>query len=176
MKLRTALAATAAAFLAAPLSAQSLDDFTGFYAGAQLGYGDVGTNAPGVSGDDWIGGIILGYDYDFGDWVIGGGIDYDWADINIAAGVDVESVWRIKARGGYNWDNSLIYATAGYADAGTNALGSSDGWLAGIGYEYRVRSDLSLGAELLYHEFDDFNGSGIDVDATTVQFRASYRF
>lgn len=176
MKYTAALAATTAVFLASPLAAQSLDDFTGFYAGSQLGYGDIDSDADGVDGSDWTGGIILGYDYDFGNWVVGGGLDYDWADINVAPDVNVENIWRVKARGGYNWNNNLFYATAGYAQADTDSLGSSDGWLAGIGYEYKVRSDLSLGAELLYHEFDDYNDTGVDVDATTLQFRAAYRF
>lgn len=172
---KTPLLAAFTTLLAVPATAQSLDDFTGFYAGAQLGYASVDTDI-GLDGSDWIGGIIFGYDYDFGDWVIGAGFDYDWADVDIGGAATLEDVWRVKVRGGYNFDNSLIYATIGYADAGTDTLGSSDGWLGGIGYEYRIRSDLSIGAELLYHEFDNFNNTGVDVDATTLQFRASYRF
>lgn len=51
-------------------------DWTGFYGGAQLGWGNVDTNIPGVSGDDMIGGLTFGYDYDLGDWVVGGGLLY----------------------------------------------------------------------------------------------------
>lgn len=171
----TALAASLAALFAVPATAQSLDDFTGFYAGAQLGYAGVDTDV-GLDGSDWMGGIILGYDYDFGDWVAGVSFDYDWTDVDVGGAATLKSVWRLKARGGYNWDNNLVYVAAGYTDSNTEGLGSDDGWVAGIGYEYRIQSDLSLGAELLYHQFDNYNGSGVDVDATTLQFRAAYRF
>lgn len=39
-----------------------------------------------------------------------------------------------------------------------------------------LTDSFALGGEILYHEFDNFNGSGIDVDATTVQMRGTFRF
>jgi outer membrane immunogenic protein len=39
-----------------------------------------------------------------------------------------------------------------------------------------VTDTISLGGEVLYHEFDNFKDSGVDVDATTFQIRANYRF
>lgn len=48
----------------------------GFYAGGEPGYANVESDLPGVDGEDVIGGLLLGYDYDLGnDWVIGGGLD-----------------------------------------------------------------------------------------------------
>lgn len=70
----------------------SSPDWTGFYAGGQLGYANVDTNVAGVNGDDFIGGLVLGYDYDFGQWVIGAGADYDFGDITLAPGASVDSV------------------------------------------------------------------------------------
>jgi outer membrane immunogenic protein len=35
---------------------------------------------------------------------------------------------------------------------------------------------LSVGAEALAHQFDDFDGSGVDLDATTVKARINLRF
>ena len=60
--------------------------------------------------------------------------------------------------------------------ADTDNLGDEDGWFAGGGYEYLVTDNVSVGGEVLYHEFDDFDNSGTDVDATTVQARATFRF
>ena len=39
-----------------------------------------------------------------------------------------------------------------------------------------VSDQFSVGAEALYHEFDSFNNSGTDIDTTTIQVRAIYRF
>ncbi|WP_171234996.1 outer membrane protein [Ruegeria sp. HKCCA6837] len=175
---KLALVTTAATVVAGSAMAQSSGNWTGFYGGLQLGYVDVDTSVSGVDGDGVIGGIILGYDYDLGDWVVGGGFDYDWMDVDLSnVPVTVEDVWRLKARAGYKVNpQGLLYGIAGYAEAGTDNLGSDDGWFIGAGYEQIVAPNVSIGGELLYHEFSNFNGSGVDVDATTLQIRASYRF
>lgn len=151
-------------------------DWTGPYIGAQLGYGNVDTNIPGVDGDDFIGGIVAGYDYDFGQWVLGGGLDYDFADINLGGATKLENVWRAKLRAGYKVGNGLAYATGGYANADTSTLGSDDGYFIGAGYEHLVGQNFSVGGEVLYHAFDSFNSTPIDVEATTVQLRGTFRF
>ncbi|KPN63448.1 Opacity protein [Aliiroseovarius crassostreae] len=150
-------------------------DWTGGYIGAEIGYGDIGTNAPGANGDGLIGGIIAGYDYDFGTWVAGLGIDYDVTDIDIGDEANLEHVLRLKARGGPKLGRGLAYLTGGYAHTSLEDRDDS-GYFIGLGYEHRMTDNFSVGAELLYHEFSDFDGSGVDVDATTIQLRASYRF
>ena len=160
---------------AAPITATS-PDWTGFYGGVQLGYANVDSNAAGVNGDDFIGGLTAGYDYDLGNWVVGAGIDYDFADINLGGVADLESVWRAKLRGGYKIGNGLAYATGGYAQADTDTLGSEDGYFVGAGYEHLLTSNLSIGGEVLYHEFENFGPTAVDVDATTYQVRATFRF
>ncbi|UWQ13586.1 porin family protein [Aliiroseovarius sp. M344] len=161
------------AYSAAPAATP---DWTGAYVGAQIGYADVGTSAAGIEGNGVIGGLTAGYDFDMGNWVAGVGIDYDWAGVDLAGAATLENVLRVKARGGYKMGDGLLYATAGYANAYTDTLGDSDGYFVGAGYEQRVTSSFNLGAEVLYHEFADFNGSGIDVDATTIQLRGTFRF
>jgi len=161
---------------AAPLPTFSSPDWTGFYGGAQLGYGDVDTNVSG-SDDGVIGGIVAGYDYDLGNIVLGAGIDYDFADISVANGAaNVENVFRAKVRGGYKVGNGLIYGTGGYAQADTDTLGSDDGYFIGAGYEHLVTQNFSVGGELLYHEFDNYGSTAVDVEATTLQVRGTYRF
>ncbi len=160
---------------AAPL-APAGPDWTGFYAGGQFGYASVDTSLPGIDGDDAIGGLTLGYDYDFGQYVLGAGIDYDWADINIGGVADLENVLRLKLRGGYKFGNGLAYLVGGYAEADTDTLGSDDGYFIGAGYEHLVTENFSVGGEVLYHEFDNFGPTTVDVDATTVQIRGTFRF
>ena len=129
-----------------------------------------------LDGNGAIGGLTLGYDYDFGQWVVGGALDYDVADIDLDDAANLESVARLKARVGYDLGRSLIYGTGGWAQADTDNLDSSDGYFLGAGYEYLVTERISLGGEVLYHEFEDFDDSGIDVEATTAQVRATFRF
>ncbi len=163
-------------------------NWTGFYAGGQMGYINVELSAGGVSGDDngFIGGLVAGFDYDLGDLVIGAGFDYDWSDIGDSAGVvsvDLDNIWRAKLRGGYKIGNGLLYATAGYAEVevsasagGLSVSADDDGYFVGAGYDHLVSQNMSLGGEVLYHEFDNFLSSGVDAEVVTAQVRATYRF
>lgn len=151
-------------------------DWSGAYAGAQLGFADVDTSLPGASGDGFIAGVVGGYDWDLGTWVVGVGADYDVTDIGLGAAADLEEVWRIKFRGGLKIGEGLAYGTAGYANADTDTLGDDDGYFIGAGYERRLAPNFSLGGEVIYHEFNNFNSSPTDVDATTVQLRGTFRF
>lgn len=159
---------------AAPFSSA---DWTGGYVGAQLGYGDVDTdNGGGATGDGAIGGLHAGYDFDLGDWVVGGEVDIDSTDINLSAGGgDIDSVARLKLRAGYDLGRTLVYGTVGAAFAEAD-LGSDTGYALGAGVERRITDAVSLGGEVLYHEFDNYNGSGIDVQATTATARVKFRF
>lgn len=149
-------------------------DWTGFYVGGQFGavFGDAD-----ISGDDEsvIGGVTLGYDYDFGRWVLGGALDYDFTDFDIAPGSSVEEIFRLKVRGGPKIGRGLLYGAGGYANADSDNSGDEDGWFLGGGYEYMVNDRFSVGGEVLYHEFDGFAGTN-DVEATSVQVRATFRF
>ncbi|MDD9707893.1 MAG: outer membrane beta-barrel protein [Paracoccaceae bacterium] len=162
----------------APVAMTMGRDWTGGYAGLQLGYADVeASDATGAStsGDDVIGGFTAGYDWDFGNFVLGAGLDADIADLSVGAAT-LERVYRLKVRGGYDLGNGLLYATAGGAGADVDGLGYDTGYFVGAGYEHMVTDTISLGGEVLYHEFDDFKGTGTDIEATTFQIRANYRF
>lgn len=165
----------------APAPAFTGRDWTGGYAGAQLGYGDLNTSgAADLDGDGLIGGLHAGYDFDLGDWVLGGAIDYDASDIELSNNAgDLNEVLRVKFRGGYDLGDTLIYGTTGLAWADADVGGSSfddQGYFVGFGAERFVTDNVTIGGELLYHEFDDFDDTDVDIEATTIQARVSWRF
>ena len=155
-------------------------DWTGFYAGASLGYGDVTGST--TLGDDVNGltyGAHAGYMYDLGSLVLGAEAEIMGSEIaDDTIGLDVDSVLRAKVRAGYDAGAFLPYATAGYAQLTTSGAidDSGDGYFYGAGVDYRLGSSVLIGAEVLQHEFDDYAGSGIDVSATTFGARVSYQF
>lgn len=164
-------------------------NWTGFYAGGELGYANVKGKVSGFGSDDeggLIGGLVAGYDYDLGDWVVGAGLDYDWTDVSFSDpgySLKADSIWRVKVRGGYKIGNGLLYATAGYAQmkiketlGGASYSGSDDGYFVGAGYDHMVTDNMAIGGELLYHDFDNFKSSGVDFEAVTAQVRATFRF
>jgi outer membrane immunogenic protein len=164
---------------AAPVYAPSAD-WSGGYVGAQLGYGDVSASSGAGDNDGVIGGLHAGYLYDFGQFVAGAELDFDLMDIDLGATGDVENVARLKLIAGVDMGQTLFYATGGVARAKVgNVGGGSDtdnGYVLGLGVAYAVSDQMTVGAEILGHRFDDFAGTGIDVDATAVTARVSYRF
>ena len=149
-------------------------DWTGFYGGLNLGYADVDTNAD-LDGDNESYGLHIGYDYDFGQYVLGAELEYDNVDVDLDDAANVDSVTRLKLRGGYDLGRTLVYATAGIAEARTS-IGDETGEFIGLGVAYQVTDRFTVGGEVLEHRFDDINDSGIDADATTFNLRGSFRF
>lgn len=149
----------------------------GLYGGVQLGYGEFETHGDNDHDDEGaLGGVFLGYQASTaGGWVYGVEGDINATDIELG-GEDFQSLSHLKARLGYDLGNSLIYATAGAAYADVDGLGDDFGLVGGIGYDYRLTDAVSLGAEALYHNFDDFDDSGSDLDGTTLAAKITYHF
>ncbi|RMA43634.1 outer membrane protein [Rhodophyticola porphyridii] len=154
-------------------------DWTGPSVGLQFGQIDVETSGvAALSGDDMLIGIRAYYDYDFGDFIVGGGLQYDTTDVDLGGVTNVDSVLRVGARAGIDLNRNWIYATAGWARVETSAaaVGDSDGYFAGLGYEIFLSQNVTLGAEVLYHEFDDFDLGGLEAEATTAALSLNFRF
>ncbi len=154
-------------------------DWTGPSVGIQLGYGDVETSgAATLQGEDALLGLRAYYDYDFGDFVVGGGIQYDTADIDLGGVTTLESVTRVGVRAGIDLDQNWLYGTGGFARAETSApaVGDSDGYFLGLGYEVFVAPTATVGAEVLYHQFEDFDLGGLEAEATTAAVSLNFRF
>lgn len=165
--------------VAAPVAAVAPNgDWNGGYVGGQLGYVD--SSAGPVEGDGVLYGVRGGYDWDLGQWVVGVGLDWDKTDIDLGnAGDNLDSIGRLKARGGYDLGRTLIYATGGWAHAEADLGGvsrSDSGWFAGIGLDYALNDRWTIGGEVLHNQFDDFDNSGTDLDATTAAVTVGFRF
>ncbi len=155
-------------------------DWTGFYAGGQLGYANVSTPAFGADADGLTYGVHAGYLYDFGTLVVGGEVEYDRADdiSEPASGIALDSVTRLKLRAGYDAGAWQPYAVIGAARAETSGalVTDDDGAFAGLGLDYALSDRMRVGAEVLQHQFKDYGGSGTDIDATTLNARVSFQF
>jgi outer membrane immunogenic protein len=164
-------------------------DWTGAYIGGQVGYGFGSAN---IDVDDdlrleedldgWIGGFHAGYNYDFGTWVLGAEVDYDWADITLDDDdIDLtnDEIARAKLIAGYDLGQTLVYGTGGYAWASVDAEDDEfedSTWFIGAGAKYRISDAWSVGGEYLYHNFNEFDDSEVDVDLSTITARASFHF
>lgn len=149
-------------------------DWTGAYGG--LSFGNLSAEADGgLDDDESVYGIYGGYDYDFGKFVVGGELDYQTGEDIALGGVEVDDIFRAKLRGGYDLGRTLVYGTVGAAQLGTN-IGDDTGIVGGVGVEYMVTDQFSVGGEFLAHRFDDFDDTGLDIDANTVSLRGSFRF
>jgi len=172
--------AAPAPVMAAPAPVMTGNDWTGFYAGAQLGYGtlDPSVATTPAEPDGAIYGVHAGYNYDLGSIVLGAEVDYDATDISFdTPASDVESVARLKARVGYDAGAFMPYFTAGYAQVTTDSdlADETDGGFAGLGLSYMFSDQIILGGEVLQHQFEDVADTA-DVDATTLTLRASFKF
>lgn len=196
--MKTFLAVTALGFAAAsPILAGNLDEPTpapalepvaaasalsgnwdGFYGGAQLGFGWLESEAGAVDTDaeDVLGGVHAGWQGSNGQFVYGAEADYNFGELDFGNGTELNGLSHIKARAGYDLGRTLVYATGGAAYADIDNVGQDWGWTAGAGVDYLLTDTVSVGAEALYHRFDDFDNSGADVDGTTLSAKISYRF
>jgi outer membrane immunogenic protein len=155
-------------------------DWSGPYVGAQLGYGDIDSNGGGLDGNGWLGGVHAGYRWDLGNFVAGAELTYDTAEIDLGAGADtLDDVTTLKLTAGREIGRGLLYGTLGAAYANATVGGaelSDNGYLFGLGVDYAISERVTIGGEVLEHKFDDFDGSGVDLDATTVKAKVALRF
>lgn len=155
-------------------------NWTGAYVGLAIGYGTFDSSDSNPVGeaindaDGVFGGGFIGYQYDFGQYVLGAEVDFNAADFD-----GIDQLHRLKVRAGYDAGRFLPYITAGAAYAEGDASGSSFddiGYLVGVGIDYQVTDRVTVGGEFIYQDFNNFDGKGVNVDATTIQARVSYRF
>ncbi|NIX78076.1 outer membrane protein [Microvirga terricola] len=160
--------------------------WTGFYVGANAGYGwSTGTSryydpAFGYVGSSKKGGFVgggqLGYNYQFGMFVLGAETDIQYASVGNKGASYGRAYYpgnsdgyfgTIRARLGVAFDRALIYGTGGFAygDVGGNNSydqllgyrrdgGTNGGWTLGAGAEYAVSDNITAKVEGLYVNLD----------------------
>jgi hypothetical protein len=87
---------------------------------------------------------------------------------------------HVKLRAGYDLGEGMIYGVAGWAETSLGSTISSlrvseQGTVIGLGYEHRIGTRMSVGAEYLRTSVNDLAGS-FDLDFESVQARVSFRF
>jgi outer membrane immunogenic protein len=160
-------------------------NWSGFYIGLNAGYafGDSTWSANGVSSGSFatdgpqFGGTV-GFNYQFGQIVLGLEGDYDWQNIRGSSntppcvfpgigGCNTASNWigTFRGRVGYAFDRVMLYGTAGgavtdiQASSGLLPWASSTelGWTVGAGVEAAITDNLTAKVEYLFADFE--NGS-----------------
>ncbi|MTJ05523.1 MAG: porin family protein [Sediminimonas qiaohouensis] len=154
--------------------------WTGAYAGGQVGFGNFEQDI--FEGSGLLGGVHVGYMHQFdGGFVLGGEVDYDFTDVELSSQdgpYTVDSIARLKLRGGFASGETLFYGTGGVAKAEVDKFLNSyspHGQFIGAGVSRLVGESGIVSGEVLYHDFDDFDGSG-ELTGTTATVRYSFRF
>jgi outer membrane immunogenic protein len=203
---RTLLSAGLAAFVFAATPALAADlprgdgpyvaapyggyNWTGFYAGLNLGYQWGSVTNTGLSPSGIAGGIQAGYNWQSGSLVFGGETDLQLSGATDNVGAfKFSNPWfgTLRARGGYAISNILFYATGGLAyGGGTAELGglsethSSIGWTAGGGLEVGLTPRWTVRAEYLYVDLSAQNyvltGVSHEIKSNVLRFGGNYRF
>jgi len=168
--------------------------WAGWYAGAHAGYGsaDIGgvydssQTPPGIPTefstlgnlDGFLGGAHLGYNFQYGSFVLGVEGDFTGSDLSGEASTievapdylraDVDYMTSIRGRVGFTYGSALIYGTAGamFAEytieaqdfsppAGVGRITFEDtGFVYGGGIDVALNEQLSIGVEYLHADID----------------------
>lgn len=151
-------------------------DWNGGYLGAQLGYADGGE----ADGDGTVGGLHGGYRWDLGRTVLGAELAYNSADVTSDDDfVQLDNLATLKGQVGYDLGRTLVYASAGVAYGDGDIAGESVddyGYTVGLGVDYAVNQNWTVGGEVSTYMFDDFDDTGVNYNPTSVQLKAAYHF
>lgn len=162
--------------------------WTGFYIGANAGYG-WGTAGP-YSPDGFLGGLQAGYNWQFAGspFVAGIETDFDWAGLSDSA-FSVKYLGTVRARLGFAFERFLAYGTIGFAYgggeyeiAGLSNSQSSGGWTIGAGAEFALDRNWSARAEYLYVDLGSSTYNSLigpvslGLDSNIIRGGVNYRF
>jgi outer membrane immunogenic protein len=145
------------------------------YGGGRSGYqfGD-GSSTGDFDVSGWLGGAIVGMNWQSGPWVVGVEADYSWTDIDgsvlcpsLVNTCATSNSWLATARirVGYAYDGVFPYLTGGVAfgdiKADISGFGSSKGtetgWTVGAGVEASLEGNWTGELEYLYIDLGKFN-------------------
>lgn len=167
----------------APIAAAAATDWSGLYVGGLVGF-DSGTTtahtistntdfAPDTLANATNYGAFVGYNKQFGSFVVGGEAAYSTG--TYAGTAFPASTWDymadLKARGGYSFGRAMVYGVVGYSFSSL-ADGVSDydasGLNYGAGVDFLVTDRIFIGAEYLVRDLQGVNttnpGSDLRLD------------
>src|SRR5262249_43574927 len=201
---RILLGATLAVLTCATLPARAADfprgpyvsetyggyNWTGFYAGLNLGYSWGSASNTGLSPSGFNGGAQGGFNWQTGSIVLGGETDLQISGASDDAGpFKFSNPWfgTLRGRPGYALNNILFYGSGGLAYGGgkVDLGGASEshgavGWTAGGGLEVGLTRRWTVKAEYLHIDLGAQNylltGASHDVTANVGRFGANFRF
>lgn len=181
--------------------AEPIFSWTGFYVGANVGYGfgksDWAFPAASTSPKGILAGGQLGYNYQIGSFVFGLEGDYDYSGMKgdtacLGGTCSTKNSWLATGRGriGYAFDRFLPYITGGVAFGNIkaehtilgNASSNRTGYALGGGLEYAFLGAWSLRAEYLYVDLGSFDPgpapivNSVNFKANVVRAGINYRF
>ncbi|HEY5378323.1 MAG TPA: outer membrane protein [Pseudolabrys sp.] len=174
----------------APIAQSGLYNWSGAYAGLNLGYewGNVTNSSVNPSG--LTGGGQLGYNWQNGQFVFGAETDlqFSGADDTFAP-FKFSNPWfgTLRGRAGVAFNNVLLYATLGLAygdlraqSAGLDETRTEVGWTGGVGLEYGFAPNWSARVEYLYLDLGSrgFTLTGTDngLQANLLRVGINYHF
>lgn len=159
--------------MAAPMIMMS-SDWSGFYAGGQIGTGT--SEQTGTPSNDLTSyGLQAGYLYDLGSFVVGA--EGSYAKLDIDGRNTDDYVGRIGVIAGYDAGKFLPYLTAGYANLDLDgAPDTLDGYYYGVGVAYALTPNFRVGIEYLDHKFDNVFDTTDDLEGKTTSLKVSYAF
>ncbi len=178
--------------------------WTGFYVGASVGTVSSMTDYSSADYGSWeksstqgsgaLAGLGAGYNYQYGNVVVGLEGDYSFAtaksgfgDSNYVAGESkLTGFGTLRARFGFALDRTLVYATGGLAIANLQSKTvlynddadcrsafkkASFGWTAGAGVEHALSNNVTLKIEALYADFGKKSVLNSDNCGCTTSFK-----
>jgi outer membrane immunogenic protein len=158
-----------------------------------------------------IGGGQLGCQYQWNDLVFGVEGTWSWSNLrqsqpsvlltNRERSFGADQIGTVTARVGYTWDNTMLYAKAGWAGVRVSARARNlttgefsdftdftNGWTVGVGLEHVPWQSIVLGVEANFYDVTRFDHAGLDSFGVPARFfntsapiwaisvRASYLF
>jgi outer membrane immunogenic protein len=174
----------------APIAQSGLYNWSGAYAGLNLGYewGHVTNSAVNPSG--MAGGGQIGYNWQNGQFVFGAETDlqFSGADDTFAP-FKFSNPWfgTLRGRAGVAFNNVLLYATLGLAygdlkaqSAGIDETRTELGWTGGVGLEYGFAPNWSARVEYLYLDLGSrgftLTSANNGLQANLLRFGINYHF
>ena len=168
----------------------SLYNWSGFYAGLNLGYEWGKVTNTGVNPSGILGGGQVGYNWQRGQFVFGAEADLQGSSANNTfAPWKFSNPWfgTVRGRAGYAFNNILLYGTLGiaYGDLRGEFGGTAEthvlaGWVGGAGAEVGMTPNWSVKVEYLYMDLADrgFAITGMDngYRSNMVRFGVNYHF